>query len=112
MQWQSNGAEMTYKAATDNNQTEIVKAFRDAGAFVKDVHQLKNAFDILVAWRGELLAVEIKDGTLPPSHRKLSDGERHFHEELAFHGVKVHIVTSIEDVYKVLNLLYCERGKK
>ena len=103
---------MRDKAAVDNNQAEIVKAFRDAGAFVKDVHQLKNAFDILVAWRGELLAVEIKDGTLLPSQRQLSDGEQRFHNDMADHGVKVHIVLSVKDVYKALNLLYCERGKK
>jgi len=61
-------------AKVDSNQPEIVKALRKIGASVLITSQLKNAFDILVGYRDQLFIIEIKDGTLPPSKRKLSPG--------------------------------------
>lgn len=93
---------MRRSARTDSNQTEIVAALRKRGAVVILTHQLKNAFDILVAYDMNLYVVEIKDGTKPASARKLTDGELKCKESLESVGVKYHVVTSVEEA---LNLI-------
>lgn len=65
-------------AKKDANHQEIVKLFRALGYSVLDVAQLKNCCDVIVAKRKRTIAVEIKDGTKPPSARKLSKGEQEF----------------------------------
>lgn len=68
-------------AKVDANQSEIVKTFRKLGWYVLIVSQLKNCCDIFVSKGGRTIAVEIKDGSKPPSQRKLSDGEQKFKDE-------------------------------
>ena len=85
-------------ARTDDNQTEIVKAFRDLGWSVLIISQLKNCCDIMVAKKGETIAIEIKDGKKQPSQRKLSEGELNFRNE--WKG-KWSLVESFEDVLKI-----------
>jgi Holliday junction resolvase len=67
-------------ARTDANHKEIVKAFRDLGWSVQDISQLKNCCDLFVSKAGRTIAVEVKDGSKPPSARKLSEGEIKFME--------------------------------
>ena len=67
-------------ARVDDNQAEIVKLFRALGWSVLIISQLKNCCDIIVSKNGRTVAVEIKDGNKPPSHRKLSDGEVKFRD--------------------------------
>lgn len=38
--------------------------------------------------------IEIKDGSLSPSRRKLTLAEQLFHDAAAFHGAPVHIITN------------------
>lgn len=47
-------------AKVDKNQPSIAKALKKAGAVILYTHQLKNAFDILVGFRGQLFIMEIK----------------------------------------------------
>jgi len=68
-------------AKVDANQPEIVKAFRDLGWYVLIISQLKNCCDIIVSKKGRTIAIEIKDGSKPPSAQKLSDGELKFKSE-------------------------------
>lgn len=68
-------------AKVDDNQPEIVKAFRQLGWYVLIISQLKNCCDIIVSRNGRTIAVEIKDGNKPPSARKLSTGELKFKDE-------------------------------
>lgn len=65
-------------AKVDDNQSEVVKLFRKLGWCVLITSQLKNCCDIIVSKNGRTVAVEIKDGSKPPSARKLSDGELEF----------------------------------
>lgn len=68
-------------AKVDANQPEIVKALRKMGWYVLIISQLKNCCDIIISKNGRTVAVEIKDGSKPPSSRKLSEGELKFKNE-------------------------------
>ena len=89
-------------AKVDRNHKEIVEALRDYGAFVINTSQLKNAFDILVCYQGKIFIMEIKDGSLPPSKRKLTEGEIKCKQGVNDAGCKYHIVHS---VYEALTLI-------
>lgn len=82
-------------AKVDANQPEIVKAFRDLGWYVLIISQLKNCCDIIVSKKGRTIAVEIKDGSKPPSQQKLSEGEVKFKNE--WQGEYM-IVNCVEDI--------------
>lgn len=85
-------------ARKDANHKDIVKLFRGLGWYVLDIAQLKNCCDIIVSKHGESIAIEIKDGSKPPSARKLSVGEQKFKDE--WKG-KYSIVINEEDVFKI-----------
>jgi len=89
------------KAKVDKNQSEIVQALRKAGASVLITSQLKNCFDILVGFQGVNYIVEIKDGNLPPSQRKLSEGELKFRD--SWKGGKYYIIESVEQALQMIN---------
>ena len=97
---------MRRNAKVDVNQPEIVKALRKAGAAVQHCHQLKNAFDILVGFRGQLFIMEIKvpielktkENRLPA----LTAGELKCKELFAKVGVIYHIVGSIDQALKII----------
>lgn len=87
---------MRKAAAVDANQSQVVEAFRKLGCLVYPTHQLGRGFpDIAVKCGDRLVLVEIKDGSKPPSARKLTDAERIFHD--AWAGV-VEIVETLDDV--------------
>lgn len=66
---------------TDANQTEIVSAFRRLGWFVAITSALGEGFpDLVIAKRRVTAVVEIKDGSKPPSERKLTEKEKHFRD--------------------------------
>ena len=73
------------------------------GACVILTSQLKNAFDILVIYRGKVYIVEIKDGLLPPSARKLTEGELKCKEKVEAAGGKYHVINSIEEAIKLVS---------
>lgn len=92
-----------HSAKVDDNQAEIVKAFRGMGAGVFLVHRLKNFCDIMIVYKGVTVAVEIKDGAKVPSARKLTEGEEKFRDEWESHGGQWALIESIEDA----GLLIC-----
>lgn len=66
-------------ARTDANQTEVISAFRDEGCSVADTSDVGEGFlDIVVGLDGINVLVEIKDGSKPPSARKLTEPQRKF----------------------------------
>ncbi|WP_372857659.1 hypothetical protein [Pseudoalteromonas sp.] len=67
-------------AKVDDNQKEVVALFRKLGWTVLIISQLKNCCDIIISKNGRTVAIEIKDGSKPPSQRKLSDGEIKFRD--------------------------------
>lgn len=93
---------MRIAAKVDTNQREIVAVLREMGAAVIITSMLKNAFDILVGYQGNLYMVEIKDGTKPPSARKLTDGEAKCRDLFESVGVTYHIITSVDQALAML----------
>jgi len=88
------------RSKVDANQAEIVKIFRSAGASVCCTHMLGRGFpDLVVGWGGQNILIEVKDGSKPPSQRKLTADEKAFHAN--WQG-RIEIVESIEDVYNIL----------
>ncbi len=85
-------------ARIDANQPEIVKTFRKLGWYVLIVSQLKNCCDIIVSKCNRTIAVEIKDGSKPPSQQKLTPGEVKFKEE--WQGEYM-LINCIEDIFKL-----------
>ena len=96
---------MRRAAKVDSNQSEIVSALRKVGAAVVITSQLKNAFDLLVMYRKRIYIVEVKDGSLPPSARKLTDGEMKCKKLVESVGVKYHIITSVDEALKMVKCL-------
>lgn len=72
---------MPHRKRIDDNQTEIVKALRSAGATVRIVSSVSNFVDIVVGFRGQNYLMEVKDGNKPPSGQKLTPGEEKFQGE-------------------------------
>jgi hypothetical protein len=96
---------MRRAAKVDSNQSEIVAALRKVGAAVVITSQLKNAFDLLVMYRSRIYIVEVKDGSLTPSARKLTDGEMKCKKLVESVGVKYHIITSVDEALKMVKCL-------
>lgn len=68
---------MRHRAKVDANQEEIVKALRSMGATVQSLATIgKGCPDILVGFRRKNVLFEIKDGSLAPSKRQLTDDEK------------------------------------
>lgn len=60
----------------DDNQAEIVQALRKAGATVQPLHTIgQGCPDLLCAFRQVNFLLEVKDGSKPPSARKLTPDE-------------------------------------
>lgn len=64
----------------DRNQPEIVDALRRAGASVQPLHSVgQGCPDLAVGFRGQTYLIETKDGSLPPSRRKLTPAQTEWH---------------------------------
>lgn len=78
----------------DGNHAEIVQAYRDMGCRVRSTAVLGHGFpDLVVAWGGLAWLVEVKDGSLAPSRRRLTPDEEGFARDFP-----VRLVTSPADV--------------
>jgi len=92
---------MRRAARRDTGEPEIIKALRDCGAYVKVIND-EGTFDLLVWYLGHTLLLEVKDGTKPPSARRLTDAEQKFHDE--WPGENLHIVNGVDDALALLKL--------
>ena len=87
---------MRRAAKTDANQTEIVKALRQVGAFVQSLAAVGDGCpDLLVGFRRATYMLEIKDGKKPPSARELTFDQIIWHTE--WNGGPCQVVTSIPE---------------
>ena len=84
----------------DANSTEIVNALRKAGAFVRIISQGDGIPDLLVAYKGYTVLMEVKDGDKVPSARKLTEAEQKFFDEWT--GGMMVIVNSVEEALEIL----------
>ena len=67
-------------AKVDANQGEIVKALRAHGATVQSLAAVGHGCpDLLVGYQGVTYLMEIKDGSLPPSRKRLTPDEAAWH---------------------------------
>ena len=90
---------MRRAARRDDNEKDIIKAMRACGAFVKAIND-EGTFDLLVWYNGHTLLLEVKDGTKPPSARRLTDAEAKFHGE--WPGSNLYIVNSVQEALDLL----------
>lgn len=89
---------MRVRAKVDKIQPLIVKQIRALGGFVMHVHQLKNAFDILVGYEGKLFIIELKND----SKGKLTTGEQKCKDGFNSVGVDYHVIWSIEQFKQLI----------
>ena len=90
---------MRIAARRDANERAIIKAMEAEGAFVRQIND-EGRFDLLVWHKGQTLLMEVKDGSKPPSARRLSDAEQKFHDE--WPGNNLHVVISEAEAIVVL----------
>lgn len=90
---------MRRAARRDSNESDIVKAMREAGAYVKIIND-EGLFDLLCWHNGRTLLLEIKDGSRPPSARRLTDAEQKFHDE--WPGTNLYIINSVQEALDLL----------
>lgn len=89
----------------DANQPDIIKALRKAGASVTPTHALGQGFpDIAVGFNGITVLMEIKNGELPPSKRRLTPDEEQWHS--AWRGCAA-VVCSAEEALAILDGINC-----
>lgn len=95
---------MTHKhGRTDANHAEIVAALRSIGVSVVSTADIGDGFpDLIAGYRGVNVLLEVKDGSKPPSRRKLTPDEIKFHTD--WHG-KIYTVFSAEDALNVVTLV-------
>lgn len=87
---------MRRAAKSDDNQPQIVKAFRQLGFSVAHTHTIGKGFpDIIVGRGGINTLIEIKDGKKVKSQKQLTADEKEFHENWKGHII---IIESVEDV--------------
>lgn len=89
---------MRRAARRDDNEKEIVKALREAGAYVA---YLDTPADLLIGYMGRTIIFEVKDGNKPPSARKLTPNEQEFHDNWT--GGELYIITCTQDALDRLN---------
>lgn len=89
-----------FAARADSNQPDIVKALREIGAAVVPTHTAGQGFpDLVVAYGGRTLLLEVKDPTKPLRDQRLTPAQKIFHE--AWTG-EIHIVFTPEQAIECL----------
>jgi len=96
---------MRTAAKRDKNEKAIVATLEALGATVIRINQ-KDTFDLLVAYRGSLYAIEVKNPEYRPKQKPpdsmLTAGELKCKMSLEQKGVKYHIVFTSDDVCEIL----------
>lgn len=88
-------------AQKDRNQSDLVRDMRRLGMYVQDTSPLGGeVLDLLVAWRGVVLPVEVKR----PGHEgELTDDERMALQIYHDIGVPAVVATRVEDVLEAFH---------
>ena len=96
---------MRHAAKVDANHAEVVAALRAVGAQVQSLAGVgAGCPDLLVAFRGLWYVLEVKDGTKPLSHRKLTPAEAewvHTFGDVA----PVFVVNSVDDALRAIEAI-------
>lgn len=95
---------MRRAAKVDDNHKEIVSAYRSVGASVLDLSSVgQGCPDLLVGFRGVNYLVEIKDGSKPPSRRKLTDDQVKFFD--TWLGQRI-VIKSITEALEAIGAIH------
>jgi hypothetical protein len=93
---------VSYGRRVDANHAGIRQALRQCGWWVKDMSAMGKGWpDLLAVKAGRAVLVEVKDGSKPPSDRKLTAPQEALHAELKSAGWPVVIVTSVSDAMEL-----------
>lgn len=99
---------MRRAARVDRNQPDIVAALRRVGAFVQPLHTVGAGVpDLLVIFGGKVYLVEVKDGSKPPSARKLTPDQVDWHARC---GTRVHVVENEAQALAVIGIAPAKYG--
>mgnify|MGYP001576960825 FL=1 len=93
---------MTYGRRKDANHNSISEVFESLDCSVLDISQTPCGFDVVVGYKTQAILCEIKDGSKPPSARKLTLNENTAHNN--WRGPKA-IVTTNDEAVLVAKLL-------
>lgn len=96
---------MRRAARKDANHGAIVRDLVAIGAECFETHQIPGLLDVIVGYRGRLTWLEIKDGSKPPSDRKLTGAERETIERLRRVGAPVHVVEDIAGALRAIGAI-------
>jgi hypothetical protein len=92
---------MRRAAKIDANHAEIVKALRAIGCSVQPLHMVGGGCpDLAVGYRGQNFWLEVKDGTKPPSQRRLTPDQVKWVD--AWKGGQVWVVHSVEQAIEAV----------
>ena len=83
---------------SDDNDSEIVQAWRKLGWCVKPVGQHALGFDAIGLKLGRVVFAEIKDGNKTPSRRAMTAKEIAVRDEFARFGVPIILLEKISDL--------------
>lgn len=90
----------------DVNQGEIVAALRAVGAdWIPTSNDPRSGCDGFIAFRGRLHLAEIKDGSKPPSARKLTDTEQKRKASVERCGVTYNILLTPEQALRLIGAI-------
>ena len=92
---------MRRAAKVDANQEQIVQALRACGATVQSLAGVgKGVPDLLVGYQGKTLLLEVKDGRLAPSARRLTEDQLVWHG--AWRGGPLAVVDGVDAALRAL----------
>lgn len=95
---------MRRAAKVDANHDQVVTALRAAGARVLSLAAVGGGVpDLLVGFGCRFYALEVKDGSLSPSRRRLTPDQEEWHREWAEYPVC--IVHSPEEALRAIGVL-------
>ncbi len=87
---------MRRAAKVDDNHVDIVETLRARGITVLSLAAVgRGCPDLLVGIHGHDLLVEVKDGSKPPSRRRLNPEQERFHNMWA--GAPITVLESVVD---------------
>lgn len=95
---------MRRAAKIDANQPEIVRALRAIGCTVHSLAPVGDGCpDLLVGHAGRTALLEVKDGSLPPSDRKLTPKQLDWHAK--WNGGTLAVVCDVESAIRAVRVM-------
>lgn len=87
-----------YAKRTDSNHAQILETLTKCGWYCLDTSRAGfGAPDAIAVRRGEVKLIEIKDGSKPPSARRLTKTEEEVHAAFKAAGLPIVILTSVDE---------------